>query len=283
MTLLRFLVRLPRTTGVASALAATGLGLAYLSAAGAPARYLGVNVAALLLGMAGFAIVGRSASHRTRPALLLACGLALVATARFGVSVEGATRWIALGPVSVQPGLILLPMMAVAFAGARGAPATAGIVLAAVAVAIQPDRAAAAMLVAALAVLVALVRERWVLVAFAASVAGLAATLLRPDTLPAVPFVDGVYYSAFDVGLFAGLAVTVGAIVLLAPAVAGLATRESQAHAAAFGATWAAAIGAAALGNYPTPVVGYGASAIIGYLLSVAMLPPAPATAAGTG
>ena len=31
---------------------------------------------------------------------------------------------------------------------------------------------------------------------------------------------------------------------------------------------------AAAIGPYPTPVIGYGGSAIIGYLLSLAMLPP---------
>jgi hypothetical protein len=32
-------------------------------------------------------------------------------------------------------------------------------------------------------------------------------------------------------------------------------------------------VAAAALGNYPTPLVGYGGSAVLGYLLSVALLP----------
>jgi hypothetical protein len=40
-----------------------------------------------------------------------------------------------------------------------------------------------------------------------------------------------------------------------------------------FGAVWMAAVLAAALGNYPTPVVGYGGSAIVGYLLSLGLLP----------
>jgi cell division protein FtsW (lipid II flippase) len=31
-------------------------------------------------------------------------------------------------------------------------------------------------------------------------------------------------------------------------------------------------IAAAAIGNYPTPLVGYGGSAILGYLLSAALL-----------
>jgi hypothetical protein len=41
----------------------------------------------------------------------------------------------------------------------------------------------------------------------------------------------------------------------------------------AFGGCWAAVVAAAALGNYPTPLVGYGGSAVLGYLLSVSLLP----------
>ena len=32
-------------------------------------------------------------------------------------------------------------------------------------------------------------------------------------------------------------------------------------------------VAAAALGNYPTPLVGHGGAAVLGYLLSVALLP----------
>jgi hypothetical protein len=49
-----------------------------------------------------------------------------------------------------------------------------------------------------------------------------------------------------------------------------------------FGTIWFSAVAAAALGNYPTPLVGYGGSAIVGYLFSVAML-PRPAQSAATG
>jgi hypothetical protein len=40
----------------------------------------------------------------------------------------------------------------------------------------------------------------------------------------------------------------------------------------ALGSVWLTAIVAAALGNYPTPVVGYGGRAIIGYVLALAAL-----------
>ena len=40
-----------------------------------------------------------------------------------------------------------------------------------------------------------------------------------------------------------------------------------------FGVTWLGMVVAAALGNYPTPVVGYGGSAILGYALSLSLMP----------
>jgi hypothetical protein len=61
---------------------------------------------------------------------------------------------------------------------------------------------------------------------------------------------------------------------MIAPAWIGY--RRDRASAApwlVFGAIWLGVIVAAALGNYPTPLVGYGGSAIIGYVLSLAALP----------
>jgi hypothetical protein len=87
-----------------------------------------------------------------------------------------------------------------------------------------------------------------------------------------VPFVDEVLYTAFDVHPVVGAAVLAGSALLLLPALgAGEADRRLV-----FGAAWLAIVAAAALGNYPTPVVGYGGSAVLGYLLSVALLPASP-------
>src|SRR3712207_1730980 len=110
--------------------------------------------------------------------------------------------------------------------------------------------------------------------AAAASVAAFAATLLTPDTLAATVWVDGVLYSAFRAHPLAGGAVAVGALALVIPAAAAGMKEASGRHVfLAFGACWAAVLAAAALGNYPTPLVGYGGSAVLGYLLSVALLP----------
>lgn len=270
MSLLQALRR-PPVVGLACAIGATGLGLAHLTMAGAPARYLAVNAGALVIGLLVYGVLARA--PRLPGTVTLVLGGLLLATALFGHAPEGAARWLMIGPLFIQPSLILLPMMIVGFARTRTALATAGMVAAALALALQPDRAMAGVLVAGLAGLAAFRRDQATLAALVAAVAGFVATIVQPDTLPAVAYVDQILYRAFDVDLLAGLAVVGGLLLLLVPALLGLRDAGQREARAAFGALWLAIIAAAALGNYPTPVVGYGGSAVIGYLLSLALLP----------
>jgi hypothetical protein len=202
--------RQPRAAGIACATGAVLLGLVYMAAAGAPSAYLGTNVAALLIGILMIAILdtvgaGRIWNTRYGPgALSMALAVVLLATALFGLRVEGAARWVSLGGLSIQPSLILLPMMILAFARSRDRLSAVAIVIAAAALALQPDRAMACMLAAIVGV--------------------------RHD--PANRHIHVV-----------------------------------------FGTVWLSAVAAAALGNYPTPIVGYGGSAILGYVLSLAIMP----------
>lgn len=269
-------MRRPRALGIFCAIGAVILGLAYMAAADAPTRYLGINVGALAIGLTMLALLGRTvvAGQRWVSGAILALAGALLATALLGSEVDGAARWVSLGGFAIQPSLILLPVMLVAFSQARSVLATAGIVAAAAAMALQPDRAMAGMLASCLVALTITRRDRHVVVALAAGTAGFAATLVRADTLPGVPYVDQILYSSFDVHAGAGLAVSGGSVLLLVPAIIGW-TRDAgnRATYAAFGIVWFAAIMAAALGNYPTPIVGYGGSAIIGYALSLLALP----------
>lgn len=268
-------MRHPRAAGAICATAAAISGLAYLALAGAPSRYLLVNVGALVLGLAMLAPAAgaRASLGRWSGAAILAMALALLATALFGDRAAGAARWIGLGPVYVQPGLVLLPAMILVFIRSRDSLSTAGIAIAAAALAIQPDRATAAMLVSGLAYPALARPDRSVVAALACAVGGFGATMARSDALPAVPYVDQIFYSSFDVHVLAGFAVLGGAFLLLAPAIGGALGDDDREDWIAFGAIWLAAMLAAALGNYPTPVVGYGASAILGYLLSLAALP----------
>lgn len=265
----------PRTLGIACMAGAVALGLGYLTIAGAPIRYLAVNTGALVIGLTLLALLGRinSGAVGMRAATVAMAG-ALLATALFGDPVEGAARWMIVGGLVAQPSLILLPAMLTTFARTRDAIATGAMIAAAVALALQPDRAMAGMLALGLAALTIVRSDRHVVAALLASVAALAATLVQADTLPAVPYVDGVLYSAFEIHVAAGIAVLGGSTLLLVPAVVGwLRAPADRATYAVLAAIWIAAIVAAALGNYPTPIVGYGGSAIIGYALSLLGLP----------
>jgi hypothetical protein len=92
-----------------------------------------------------------------------------------------------------------------------------------------------------------------------------------------VPYVDQILFTAFDVDPLAGIAVVAGAAALIGPAIIAGSRRAEERHALlAFGACWLAIVVAAALGNYPTPLVGYGGSAVLGYFLSAALLPSRP-------
>jgi len=243
-----------------------------MAAAGAPARYLIINLAALVVGAAIWLGTGPRLISRWRGGAVLALTAPLVATALFGVAVDGASRWVDVGPLSLQVSLIVLPALIVLYARSGDAIGTAGILIAAVALAVQPDRAMAGVLVAGVGTIVFTQHSRLAALALAGAVIGLGVTMLRPDALPAVPFVDRILYSAFDVHLLAGVAVVAGCFVLLTPAVGALLPVPERPVLFAFGASWAALIAAAAIGNYPTPLVGYGGSAVLGYLLSVALL-----------
>jgi hypothetical protein len=276
MTILNAAVRRPRALGIACATGAVILGLAYMALAGAPMRYLAINSAALGIGLTMLALVGRigAAARQWASGAIVATAGTLLATAFFGSNADGVTRWVHVGGFALQPSLILLPAMIVSFARTRSVWTTAYMVVAASAMALQPDRAMAGMLVLGLAALAVICRDRHSVVALLAGVTGFAVAFARRDATPAVPYVDQILYTSFDVHLGAGLAVIGGAALLLVPAIVGW-HRDSgnRATYAVFGAVWFAAIIAAALGNYPTPIVGYGGSAIIGYALSLVVLP----------
>lgn len=261
-----------RLLGLICAALAVGLGIVYLAAAGAPARYLVVNLAAFVLGATIWLRLGPRLASRWNGGVVVALTAPLMATALFGVTIDGASRWVNVGPLSVQMSLIVLPAIIVLYARSTDAIGTAGILTAAFALAAQPDRAMAGVLVAGMMAVLVVERSRLSGLALIGAVFGLGVTMLRPDALPAVPFVDRILYTAFDVHVLAGLGVVVGCCILLTPALDAVRPGPERPVLLAFGASWAALIAAAALGNYPTPLVGYGGSAVLGYLFSVALL-----------
>jgi hypothetical protein len=265
-----------RQAAITCAIAATGLGLLFLAEAGAPARYLTLNMAALVAGLI-LVLPFRRRDLVTAPfvgVVAIAVGLILLLTAVLGDEASGARRWLSLGSVVLQPSLIGLPFLLVAFARSRDIMTTAGLVLAAIALALQPDRAMAAAMVAGVGIATLMQRDRMAQVTLSVALPCFIVTTLRHDAVSATAFVDGVFRTASSTGLVAGLAVWGGVAVLLAPPILGLRrSRQAAAAHAAFGATWLVLIAAALFGDYPVPVVAYGGSAIVGYLWSILALP----------
>jgi cell division protein FtsW (lipid II flippase) len=268
----------PRLLGLICGAGAVVLGLAYMLAAGAPSSYLLVNLAALVIGATAWLAFARTAGPHPAwaGAAVLALAAPILLTALFGVAADGASRWMSVGPLNLQVSLIVLPVMLVLYATRPDGIGTASMMVAALALAAQPDRAMAGVLLAGLLALLVAAPSRLVIMAATAAMLAFGWTLLKPDMLPASPYVDHILYTAFDVHPLAGLAVVIGAVALVMPAAIGAsALREASQRSAllAFGGCWFGVVVAAALDNYPTPLVGYGGSAVLGYLLSVALLP----------
>ena len=274
-------LRHPRRLAALCAVGATGLGLAYMIAAGAPRSYLAINAAALAIGLLAVGVLTEAGKLWRVGSGVVGVALAclILLTSLFGISADGATRWVSAGGIPLQPGLFLVPAVALGFARARDSASLLAVLIASLALALQPDRALAGALAAGMAALALARPERAVLAALGAALAAFIATLVRADASPAMPFVDQVFYSSFAVHPLAGVAVLAGAALMLVPAIAGYVRDAGHRPIyAVFGAVWLAMILAAALGNYPTPLVGYSGSAILGYLISLLGLPPRSAT-----
>jgi len=250
-------------------------GSAYMYAAGAPSYYILVNIAALGVGSTVAWLIRRAPAQSPHVAgiITVAVAMVLLGTGLLGPRVGGASRWIHVAGISLQPSLMLLPPAVVLFARIPDSLSAIGLLIIAVALALQPDRAMAGTLTIALAVLRFYRTNGPLTLSLAAAIVGFAVTLLRPDDVPPAPFVEQVVQSAFAFHTLAGLAIVAALVTMLLPAMFGLMTQtDGSAEFAVFGATWLGVIGFALVGNYPTPMVGYGSSGIVAYCLSAALL-----------
>jgi hypothetical protein len=274
MDLITTLKQRPQLIGLICVMMATALGIGYLAIAQAPVRHMGMNGSALVLGLILLPAIGAFGERNWQGRCMLAAGTALMAVALWGARVEGAARWLKLGPLFIQPSLILLPAMLLTFSKTRNVLTLSGIVIAALAMAIQPDRAMAGMMLASISCLAFMHKDRYVYGALGASMACFTGAMIRVDTLPASPFVDQIVFSSFNIHPVAGFAVFAGLVLLVVPAILGSVFDPQKREVYfIFGCIWLSLILAATLGNYPTPVVGYGGSAILGYVISLFCLP----------
>ena len=265
---LRSISSRPRIFGAICLSLAVVLGVCHITNGGGPSHYIYVNIAALLGAILILATISVS-RESARLSFLYVAALLLLTTTFFGVETGGGSRWIRLGPLLLQPAMLLLPAMLCLFAGKPDNLGLFAIAIAALALALQPDRSMTGTMLFATTALLVIKRQWPVISASIISAAAFAVSLAQPDDLPAILFVEGVYQSVFKTHfLFGLLCICASAILPLA-----LLSRNNNialSSAFTFAATWAGVMLFAVAGNYPVPFIGYGASAILGYALSIA-------------
>lgn len=253
--------------------AAVLCGCALLMVMGAPVRMPLMNAAAFLIGLALLGIVhgarrlGASALHADW--VLICLALVLPVTAWAGAEMDGVSRWLVVAGITIQPSLVVAPLLAIAFAAGQSRMRLLAIALASAGLAMQPDPGGAAMLFLGLSapLLIPANRRAFGMIAAGLSGATLALSVAKSVGLPPAPFVEEVIGQAALHGPLPALLAALAIGLLFMPV-----RTATRSLAFAFAATWAAGLGASLAGPYPTPVLGFGGSAVLGYVLGVGLL-----------
>ena len=237
----------------------------------APAQYAAVNAGAFGLGLIAIHFCRLPASMRAKRALSTILVLVLALPLVMGPQVEGIARWLTVGPIRLNTGLLVVPLLAVVAVRDYQwgwAFLVAGLVFATM----QPD--AGATLALSLALLVwAYVDWNWR--ALTATALGIAATLyaFAAGALPPVRLVEGLVpmlWAELERPLQA-----IGLTALLALPLIYFLTEKRllRQDALMLAATYTGFLGMSFLGPYPVPLAGYGAASILGFMAAIAATP----------
>lgn len=248
------------------------LGCAFMHSTGAPGHYVVMNLLSLAFAVATFRLLPRqrlAQDELLRARLSFAMGALLLVASLFHSS-GGASAWLRLGPVQLNLPWLLLPALLVASDVrplSTGRPwALGGLLMACGALALLAAPWLAGLVAAVLSVR-AWNHRSGVLALLAAATWATALHLGQRWQAPgALPFVDGVLQSAFAQSPAIGLALALLQVLPLWPA---LRHRQARQH----GLIWGLLVVLSLPGWLPSPLVGFGGSFILSYLLSLALLP----------
>lgn len=265
------------------------LGLFVMIAHGAPPALPATNVAAGVLALLVVIVAGKRLATLVadRPIVVAAAVLSLEACTLLAAGIDGVHRWVSLGGVRLHPAAIgdpLLLLSSVVLWLRRRCWAATSCVAAGLALhVLQPDAGqATALATGALALALvpaATLAERLALLAAVA--AGSVLAWSRPDPLLPVDMVETIVQRAFELHVGVG-ALAVAALAslpasALVPAVRGTRVADPRrAASVALAAYLSASIVVAVFGEFPTPVLGFGASPILGAALGLGVLAALP-------
>lgn len=274
----------------ALSVATVGLGCLICALADVPASIWVRNLIGWGVGLVAAVGLARLAGKRTAT-VLLGLSAVLVAASLFGPPQQGVHRWLAVGPLSINLALLMLPMAVVALGWTRERASSWGLALAILGLLVlQPD-ASQAMAFAGAVALIALRAPFSTPVRL--GLAGVAAALtafswLRPDPLAPVPEVEEIVALAFSITPVLAVAVVVLiAATSLAPMLGTrLAGARPSGIAVPLSVHFLLTAGMTLFGAFPMPLLGIGMSPIVGFWLGVgllaAQLRPGPSPASGS-
>jgi len=205
--------------------------------------------------------------------LLLACAVLFA-----GVEVDGARRWLRVGPVLVHPASLFGPVLLLALARAADSPACAMLAAGAIACfGMGNDGAASLAFALALSGLLAAQRTYWKTLLPLCVLAWCLAAWgwTRPDSLAPVPYVEEIIARAWAGSALVGAAAAVVLAMLPLPfvlAVRNAGNARQRGAASALAGFWIGLVLAGLAGNYPIPGIGHGASPVIGWVLALRLL-----------
>jgi len=242
------------------------------------------NLAATFLG---FITVGFGSSvlvllGSQRPAATAIMVFICMAATMASSGIDGVHRWLALGPIRLHPAAIGAPLLLFTVVNLWQRQKTwFAISILATSFAIhvaQPDAGQATALAAATMALVAFSDKRYFarLVMVIGSLLGATWAWLRPDPLLPVSMVEDIVPRAFAMSVWLGVGATVALAMLPAAAIWHARRAQTNGLGCVYGhaltAYFLANLVVVFIGEFPTPVLGYGASPIWGAILGLGLL-----------
>lgn len=273
----------PSTLLVSSQIAATALvSLVSIHLAGAGKSAIALQTGAFLLGAilvatrkTWMAFVARTPAHWLTGSVLLVAA----AVHFFGVDIDGARRWLRAGPIMLQPAVLLGSLLLLALARANAGALAA--MLAGVAIFIvgagNDGGSSLAYALGMTGLLIGDPAKRKIHLPLWLLACGMAIWgWTRPDTLPAVAYVEEVISRAATQSAMAGIAASLALALLPLVFVLAARKRATRGMGLALAGFWTGLAIAGIVGNFPVPVIGYGASAVIGWILASGLVEQDP-------
>ena len=230
-----------------------------------------------VLAMALFMPQVRRWLPRLSSALLLGTLAAMLATLFLDHGLDGVHRWLSVGPLRLHIGLLLIPALLTVHArGDCGITACLAIMVCAQLTARQPDLGTALAMTIALLPSALIRRARGDGIALAMAALTSAFFFDNPDPLQPVAMVEHVLTDSWQWTAWTGPLALIGALILpVALLWRGFVDPAMRLPAVTLAGLWFGLLLASLIGHYPVPLLGYGASAVLGWGLALAwMLAP---------